>query len=253
MFWKVEAKTGLYVWYKTVCDIYNLIPEDNYTIPPEAEGIDTTPVAVQGNPQSVLRRENFERRESEMASENAPAGNVSIAAGNTTKRHRQTPSASGGSVATVIEENEEEEEQPPRYSEWRAEEPTALHESEVGESQTVPETSGRQHEHDNHPEQAVEAEDVVDSGVDESFESAHGHGTAEQEITELAAAANTGAPATTNGNDVRRAPMYGSDEDRQAPGHLVDEQEREEARMVEASDARADAADPDEASKSVVD
>lgn len=252
MFWKVEAKTGLYVFYKTVCDLYNLIPEDNYTIPPEAEGIDTTPVAVQGGPQSILRRDNFERRDSEMASDDTPAGNTSIAAGNTTKRHRQTPSASGGSVATVIEENEEEEEQPPRYSERRAEEPTALPESEVGEPQTVPETSGRQHEHDDHPEQTVEAEDVVDSGVDESFKSADGHGTTEQ-TTESAAAAYTGAPNATNGNDVRHAPTHGSEGDRQAPGHSVDEQEREEARTVEASDAQADAADPDEASRSVVD
>ncbi|KAF2098587.1 Mob1/phocein, partial [Rhizodiscina lignyota] len=36
MFWKVERESGLYVLFKTVCDVYQLIPEDNYTIPPEA-------------------------------------------------------------------------------------------------------------------------------------------------------------------------------------------------------------------------
>ncbi|KAG9995333.1 Mob1/phocein, partial [Aureobasidium melanogenum] len=43
VFWRVESKTGLYLLFKTVCDEYRLIPEDNYTIPPEAEGIETTP------------------------------------------------------------------------------------------------------------------------------------------------------------------------------------------------------------------
>ncbi|CAD0043626.1 unnamed protein product [Aureobasidium pullulans] len=42
VFWRVESKTGLYLLFKTVCDEYRLIPEDNYTIPPEAEGIETT-------------------------------------------------------------------------------------------------------------------------------------------------------------------------------------------------------------------
>jgi hypothetical protein len=32
MFWNVEARTGLYIFFKTVCDYYGLIPEDNYTI-----------------------------------------------------------------------------------------------------------------------------------------------------------------------------------------------------------------------------
>lgn len=45
MFWRIEGKTGLYVLFKTVCDEYNLIPEDNYTIPSEAEGMQSTPVA----------------------------------------------------------------------------------------------------------------------------------------------------------------------------------------------------------------
>ena len=39
VFWALEAREGLYVFYKTVCDAYQLIPEENYTIPPEAEGL----------------------------------------------------------------------------------------------------------------------------------------------------------------------------------------------------------------------
>ena len=38
VFWEVEGRHGLYIFFKTVCDVYQLIPEDNYTIPLEAEG-----------------------------------------------------------------------------------------------------------------------------------------------------------------------------------------------------------------------
>lgn len=40
VFWKVEGKTGLYMLFKTVCDVFNLVEKENYTIPPEAEGLD---------------------------------------------------------------------------------------------------------------------------------------------------------------------------------------------------------------------
>ena len=42
IFWQVESQTGLYVFFKTVCDVYQLIPEDNYTVPPEAEDLDSS-------------------------------------------------------------------------------------------------------------------------------------------------------------------------------------------------------------------
>ncbi|KAF8472070.1 Mob1/phocein [Kalaharituber pfeilii] len=38
VFWEVEGEWGLYLFFKTVAERYNLIPEDNLTIPPEAEG-----------------------------------------------------------------------------------------------------------------------------------------------------------------------------------------------------------------------
>ncbi|KAK4197218.1 putative Phospo protein [Triangularia verruculosa] len=39
VFWKVEGETGLYVFFKTVCDVYDLLPAENYKLPPEAEGL----------------------------------------------------------------------------------------------------------------------------------------------------------------------------------------------------------------------
>lgn len=40
VFWQVETQTGLYVFFKTVCDLYDLLPAENYKLPPEAEGLD---------------------------------------------------------------------------------------------------------------------------------------------------------------------------------------------------------------------
>ncbi|KAI6785138.1 uncharacterized protein J7T54_006780 [Emericellopsis cladophorae] len=40
VFWSVEGQTGLYVLFKTVCDLYDLLPAENYKLPPEAEGLE---------------------------------------------------------------------------------------------------------------------------------------------------------------------------------------------------------------------
>ncbi|KAI4720731.1 Mob1/phocein [Aureobasidium sp. EXF-10727] len=103
VFWRVESKTGLYLLFKTVCDEYRLIPEDNYTIPPEAEGIETTPVATRPVP-TLLQRDS---------ADSEPVGNATLASGNTTKRHRHTMSHDRSvSVSTVIHEEVEEDEDP---------------------------------------------------------------------------------------------------------------------------------------------
>jgi hypothetical protein len=39
VFWEVEGEYGLYLFFKTVSDRYQLIPEDNLLLPPEAEGL----------------------------------------------------------------------------------------------------------------------------------------------------------------------------------------------------------------------
>lgn len=105
VFWRVETKTGLYVFFKTVCDEYRLIPEDNYTIPPEAEGIDATPIAQQQNTSSIMRRDQEDVE---------PAINNTIVSGNTTRKHRHTlsnMSDRSASVATVIHEEVDEDEE----------------------------------------------------------------------------------------------------------------------------------------------
>lgn len=113
MFWKVETRSGLYVLFKTVCDIHSLIPEDNYTIPAEAEGGEPAEPsrapqkAPMSPPQGILKR--TEPRQAPESEDASIAGtSTSLAPNATARRHRQTPSK-GALVDTVMEENEDED------------------------------------------------------------------------------------------------------------------------------------------------
>lgn len=117
VFWRVEGKTGLYVFFKTVCDEYGLIQTENYTIPPEAEGLEPkevtrdTPVAAQPPAgMSLLKRPEGGNEEKQTPE---PAGNEILATGDTTKRHRHTQSNRSNSVSTTITEEAEEDEEIP--------------------------------------------------------------------------------------------------------------------------------------------
>lgn len=114
VFWRVEGKTGLYVFFKTVCDEYGLIQTENYTIPPEAEGLEPkevsrdTPVAAQPPAgMSLLKRPEEDKAETQLPE---PAGNEIVASGDTTKRHRNTTHNRSSSIATTIAEEAEEDE-----------------------------------------------------------------------------------------------------------------------------------------------
>jgi hypothetical protein len=108
VFWQVEGHDGLYAFFKTVCDVYNLIPEDNYTVPSEAEGpggnkSSTTAVSP---PQEESRRVSILRKETESLGnlhfEGTEPPPSSISTGATTRRHKHTPST--GSMVTTIAE-----------------------------------------------------------------------------------------------------------------------------------------------------
>jgi len=176
MFWKVENKSGLYIFFKTVCDVYSLIPEDNFTIPSEAEGIDSTPVSTATNPPTILQKDD----QIQATNENGPEGaaDTTMASGNTAKRHRPTPSIGATSVATVVEENEEEEEHQPKEDALKPE-------SESG-SELIP-TPG--------PESETEAE--VESEVKPEAEPEVGKGEEKPSVEEkpIAVANESGDPA----------------------------------------------------------
>jgi hypothetical protein len=113
MFWNVEARTGLYIFFKTVCDYYGLIPEDNYTIPSEAEGIEPPPES-RSMPPLILKREPSEPGPEDMDNATVIESNSdhTLSAAGTTKRHRHSPSVGPTAVSTVVEEAEEEDEDP---------------------------------------------------------------------------------------------------------------------------------------------
>lgn len=119
-FWEVESAEGLYIFFKTVCDVYNLMPEESYTIPPEALGLKPEPEFTQPQqqqqqqPQSpndgqvkrltILRK--FNKRPDRVSPERKDLKPLDIAA--TARRHRQSPSR-GTSVGTIVEASEDDE------------------------------------------------------------------------------------------------------------------------------------------------
>lgn len=108
MFWRVEAKTGLYIFFKMVCDEYNIIDNENYTISAEAEGLE--PETPQARQQLMPDVPTLHKRDPDEQQEQ-PIGNNVLAIGDTTKRHRHTPSDLTSSASNVIQEEAEEEDE----------------------------------------------------------------------------------------------------------------------------------------------
>ena len=116
VFWNVEANEGLYIFFKTVCDVYNLILEDNYTVPPEAEGISTEDrqtneekgphpdVSASIRHSSIVE---MGKEEFDDPTDESVETTTTISTGTTTRRHKHTPST-GSSVTTILEGEEEE-------------------------------------------------------------------------------------------------------------------------------------------------
>jgi hypothetical protein len=114
VFWQVEGHDGLYIFFKTVCDLYSLIPEDNYTVPAEAEGADhIQPVQEQtdGRRMTILRKEG----------DGSLAAAIEEPPSATTRRHKNTPSMSSRVTSirdvTTISESAEDDEQHPKQQE----------------------------------------------------------------------------------------------------------------------------------------
>ena len=103
VFWEIEGREGLYIFFKTVCDEYDLVPEDNCTIPSEAEGL-SGDKAEKKRPQS--RSPEKKARGAEGSHEDDTVS-VSAGPGATQRRHKATPSL-GSAVATIQEGDEED-------------------------------------------------------------------------------------------------------------------------------------------------
>jgi hypothetical protein len=102
VFWRVEGQTGLYVLFKTVCDNYELLPAENYKLPPEAEGLEPIEEVSAPAP-SILKPEALPSNKSAIEEEF-----INIVGRTNTRRHiRQSPSV-GSAVTTVLESDEED-------------------------------------------------------------------------------------------------------------------------------------------------
>ena len=104
LFWKVENQQGLYLLFKSVCDMYTLIEKENYTISPEAEGIATS-TKEQSTVPKILKKQPDEPE---------PKGDTedvttTISTGATARRHKHTPST-GAAVSTIVEGDDEDNE-----------------------------------------------------------------------------------------------------------------------------------------------
>ncbi|KAJ2905482.1 hypothetical protein MKZ38_005358 [Zalerion maritima] len=97
VFWSVETQSGLYVLFKTVCDMYDLLPAENYKLPPEAEGLGESeskrPPAQQRGESGVLPQDDE---------------NYNHLNRNTSRRHVRSSPSTGSAVTTVMEADEEE-------------------------------------------------------------------------------------------------------------------------------------------------
>jgi hypothetical protein len=156
VFWDVESKGGLYVFFKTVCDVYNLIPVENYTVPPEAEGIESPPPPQRQSHPTILKKNVGDQEASSVGPEeehHAPP------AAHPTQRHRQSASVDGGSISTVVEEPEEDAEKSPKKEEESEEQQAKIEDFPEAETEVEPEVVAK--------DEAEEGPEVAAKAIDE--------------------------------------------------------------------------------------
>ncbi|KAI1505302.1 Mob1/phocein [Biscogniauxia marginata] len=106
VFWSVEAQTGLYAFFKTVCDLYDLLPAENYKLPPEAEGLEPA-LSEKDEKQPTVTTIAKPPSQFHEGSEHDDDRHSLHARRSNTARHSSRPST-GSAVTTVIEEGEDE-------------------------------------------------------------------------------------------------------------------------------------------------
>lgn len=214
VFRQVENTDGLYVFFKTVCDVYELIPHDNYTIPGEAEqsdgdGDNKNDIPASSAPPSAVlpgdnRRISVLRKDHngvshphfaiDLGDPQTPS-NISSAA--TTRRHKHSPST-GSSVTTITEALEES-------SEMAAKEPSLFKVEENKEAESKPAADGEVVAEETKKETA---QDEVPSEKVEDAESIPKTEEPEEKATQLEAE----APNTSSSTDSELGEPGGSEQ-----------------------------------------
>ncbi|RYP62470.1 hypothetical protein DL769_007295 [Monosporascus sp. CRB-8-3] len=107
VFWRTEGQTGLYVFFKTVCDMYDLLPAENYKLPPEAEGLESAPSEKEEKRPVVTAIAKPPSQQNDGGDHEDDRHSLNTRRSSNTARHSSRPST-GRAVTTVIEEREDE-------------------------------------------------------------------------------------------------------------------------------------------------
>ncbi|KAK1993500.1 Mob1/phocein family protein [Colletotrichum falcatum] len=129
VFWTIEGQTGLYVFFKTVCDMYDLLPAENYKLPPEAEGLETATAVPDANggdrkqlPMSIIKSSHHGEGGAQEEDNFQPVGRTA------TRRHVRASPSVGSAVTTVVEAEEEESDIMSKLREMRISAPDTVEE-----------------------------------------------------------------------------------------------------------------------------
>ncbi|KAJ4412424.1 hypothetical protein N0V82_008819 [Gnomoniopsis sp. IMI 355080] len=106
VFWNVEGQTGLYVFFKTVCDTYDTLPAENYKLPPEAEGLESVAAGGEGNDRGAKKDSLMPAPTILQRSED---DSHLLPSRTNTRRHIRGSPSTGSAVTTVLEAEEDED------------------------------------------------------------------------------------------------------------------------------------------------
>ncbi|KUI68832.1 MOB kinase activator-like 4 [Cytospora mali] len=104
VFWSVEGQTGLYVFFKTVCDIFDTLPAENYKLPPEAEGLESAAAAAESMERGHKREQT--QMHTPIIQQRSEDDNL-IPGRTNTRRHIRSSPSTGSAVTTVMEADED--------------------------------------------------------------------------------------------------------------------------------------------------
>ncbi|KAK4463702.1 MOB kinase activator-like 4 [Cladorrhinum samala] len=113
VFWSVENQTGLYVLFKRVCDGYDLLPAENYKLPPEAEGLESgsdvsTAVPERQQQQGTAQIVIAKPQGSASAGGTGPSVSDELIGRTNTRRHIKSSPSTGSYITSVPEADEDD-------------------------------------------------------------------------------------------------------------------------------------------------
>ncbi|OLN88048.1 MOB kinase activator-like 4 [Colletotrichum chlorophyti] len=203
VFWTIEGQTGLYVFFKTVCDMYDLLPAENYKLPPEAEGLETATAVPDANgidktqqlPISIIKPSGRGEGGAQAEDDNyQPVGRTA------TRRHVRASPSVGSAVTTVVEADEEDHDVTSKMRDMHISAPeTVEEEPEVADVPVIVEKEimeGLSSPEDEQPP-AVTVQEVKDEPEPEKFEAT----TAEADTGDVFTENGTGKEPTGGKED----------------------------------------------------